>query len=137
MDHPISIRQAFWSPYKKTAKLIGEQVQKFAAAKAKAADDLATGAVTEAGKKAEAAKPAPTPAAPPAPVDVGKFAGIFAAVGLALGAIGTALASVVTGFLGLKFWQMPIALAGLMLLISGPAMALAFFRCATATWGPS
>lgn len=136
VDHPISIRQAFWSPYKKTAKLIGEQVQKFAAAKAKASDDLAAGAVTDASKKAEAAKPAPTPAAPPAPVDVGKFAGIFAAVGLALGAIGTALASVVTGFLGLKFWQMPIALAGLMLLISGPAMALAFFKLRNRNLGP-
>ena len=136
VEHPISIRQAFWSPYKKTAKLIGEQVQKFAAAKAKAGDDLAAGAVTDAGKKAEAAKAAPAPATPPAPVDVGKFAGIFAAVGLALGAIGTALASVVTGFLGLKFWQMPIALAGLMLLISGPAMALAFFKLRNRNLGP-
>ena len=42
--------------------------------------------------------------------------------GLALGALGTALASVVTGFLGLKWWQMPIAVGGLMLLVSGPAM---------------
>ncbi|MCH2242436.1 MAG: hypothetical protein MK041_11035, partial [Aquabacterium sp.] len=66
---------------------------------------------------------APAPNQPPAAFDVAKFAGIFAAVGLAVGAIGTALASAVTGFLGLKAWQMPLALFGLMLLISGPALA--------------
>jgi hypothetical protein len=44
--------------------------------------------------------------------DAGKFAGIFAAVGLAIGAIGTALAAMVTGLLALKWWQIPLALAG-------------------------
>jgi hypothetical protein len=48
--------------------------------------------------EAPAAKPAPAQQA----FDVGKFAGIFAAIGLAVGAIGTAAASVVTGMLGLQ-----------------------------------
>jgi hypothetical protein len=69
-------------------------------------------------------------------VDAAKFAGIFAAVGLAIGAIGTALAAVVTGFLGLKAWQMPLALLGLMLLISGPSMAMAFFKLRNRNLGP-
>ena len=133
VDHPISIRQAFWAPYKKIVRLIADQAQKFAAAKAKASDDMLTGAVAEAGKKVETAKPAP---AAPTAFDVGKFAGIFAAVGLAVGAIGTALASVVTGFLGLKAWQMPLALLGLMLIISGPSMAMAFFKLRNRNLGP-
>lgn len=138
VDHPISIRQAFWSPYKKVIRLIGEQAQKFAAAKSTAADNLAAGAVGEAGKKIEADAKAPpaVPAAAPAPFDAAKFAGIFAALGLALGAIGTALAAVVTGFLGLKAWQMPVALAGLLLVISGPAMAMAFFKLRNRNLGP-
>ncbi len=138
IDHPISIRQAFWTPYKKLTRLIGEQAQKLAAAKAKASDDLTVQAVTKAGDKATTGAPgngAGTPP-PPAPFDAAKFAGIFAAVGLAIGAIGTALASVVTGFLGLKAWQMPLALIGLMLLISGPAMALAFFKLRNRNLGP-
>jgi hypothetical protein len=135
IDHPISIRQAFWSPYKKVVRLIAEQAQKFAAAKAKASDDLAVHAVTKAGEKVTAPV-APAPAAAPAPFDVAKFAGIFAALGLAVGAIGTALASVVTGFIGLKAWQMPLALAGLVLLISGPAMAMAFFKLRNRNLGP-
>lgn len=132
VDHPISIRQAFWSPYKKLSRLIAEQVQKLAAAKAKAADDMIAGGVAGAQKQAEAGKPA----AAPAPFDAARFAGIFAAIGLALGALGTALASVVTGFLGLKWWQMPIAVGGLMLLVSGPAMAMAWFKLRNRNLGP-
>jgi hypothetical protein len=141
VDHPISVRQAFWSPYKKVVRLIAEQAQKFAAAKAKAADDLATAQVTKASDKVTTAPAADAAAKPPAPTapaafDVAKFAGIFAAVGLALGAIGTALAAIVTGFLGLKAWQMPLVLVGLMLLISGPAMAMAWFKLRNRNLGP-
>ncbi len=138
VDHPISIRQAFWTPYKKVSRLIGEQVQKFAASKAQASTDFTTQAVAKAGERVAAA-PAGAPAAPPpppAPVDAAKFAGIFAAVGLAIGAIGTALAAVITGFLGLKGWQMPLALLGLMLLISGPSMAMAYFKLRNRNLGP-
>ena len=39
LDHPISIRQAFWSPYKKLIKFISEQLEKMAASKAAAADE--------------------------------------------------------------------------------------------------
>lgn len=134
VEHPISIRQAFWAPYKKIVRLIAEQAQKFAAAKAKATDDMLAAHVAEAGKKVEGSKPAA--AAPPTPFDAAKFAGIFAALGLAVGAIGTALASVVTGFIGLKGWQMPLALVGLMLIVSGPSMAMAFFKLRNRNLGP-
>lgn len=138
VDHPISIRQAFWTPYKKVSRLIGEQVQKFAASKAQASTDFTAQAVAKAGDRVAAAPGAApaAPPAPPAPVDAAKFAGIFAAVGLAIGAIGTALAAVVTGFLGLSAWQMPLALFGLMLLISGPSMAMAFFKLRNRNLGP-
>jgi hypothetical protein len=59
---------------------------------------------------------------------VGKFVGIFAAIGLALGAIGTALTSVVSGFMKLEWWKMPLAIAGLLLLISGPSMVIAYLK---------
>ncbi|MFZ3017837.1 MAG: hypothetical protein WA056_05195 [Gallionella sp.] len=130
IDNPISIRQAFWSPYKKLAKAISEQLQKFAASKAGAVDDKMVKAVAEGGKNVS------DPAAPKPPFDVGKFAGIFAAIGLAIGAIGGILASVVSGVLGLKFWQIPLALVGLMLLISGPSMAMAWFKLKRRNLGP-
>jgi hypothetical protein len=131
VDHPISLRQAFWSPYKKLARLVSEQLQKFAASKAGAVDSKLTGVAGAVGKAAEA------PAKPPAaPFDVGKFAGIFAAIGLAVGAIGTALAATLTGLLGLKAWQFPLVLAGLLLMISGPAVAIAWFKLRARNLGP-
>jgi hypothetical protein len=123
VEHPISIRQAFWSPYKRIAKMIGNQITKMAAARDKAATDKAAAGVAGAGQKVDAGK-APAPAA----FDVGKFAGIFAAIGLALGAIGTAMAAVFTGVFKLAWWQIPILLAGLVLIISGPSMILAWLK---------
>ena len=123
VEHPISVGQAFWYPYKRIGKMIGEQIEKMAAAREKAVHDQAAAGVADTAQKTEAGK---APAAPP--FDVGKFAGIFAAIGLAIGAIGTAIAAVVTGFLGLKAWQMPLALVGLVLLISGPSMVIAYLK---------
>ncbi|MBN8475160.1 hypothetical protein [Sulfuritalea sp.] len=133
VDHPISLRQAFWSPYKKLARMVGEQLQKLAASKAAGVEGKLAETAAATAKKADAApKPAPAQQA----FDVGKFAGIFAAIGLAVGAIGTAVASMLTGLLGLHWWQVPIALAGLMLLISGPAVIMAWFKLRSRNLGP-
>jgi hypothetical protein len=133
VEHPISLRQAFWSPYKRLMRMVGEQLQKIAASKAAAVEGKLAEAAVGVGKKVDA----PT-AKPPAQqaFDVGKFAGIFAAIGLAVGAIGTALAAVLTGLLALKWWQIPLAIGGLMLLISAPAMVLAWFKLRSRNLGP-
>jgi hypothetical protein len=134
VDHPISLRQAFWSPYKRLARFVGEQAQKLAASKAKESDEKLSTAVVDASKKAVA--PAAKPAAAPPPFDVGKFAGIFAAIGLAVGAIGGALATTLSGLFSLAWWQLPFALAGLLLIISGPAVILAWFKLRSRNLGP-
>jgi len=131
VEHPISLRQAFWSPYKQVARLMGDQMQKIAASKAKASQDGLNAAATDAAQKAEAAKHAG-----PSNFDVGKFAGIFAALGLAVGALGTALATMVTGLFALKWWQLPLAVVGVMLVISGPAVLLAWFKLRSRNLGP-
>lgn len=133
LDHPISIRQAFWSPYKKLIKFINEQLEKLAASKAAAAHEKLIKAAAETTAPVAAGTPPPPPKVP---FDVGKFAGIFAAIGLALGAIGGILASLVSGILGLQFWQIPLAIIGLILLISGPAMVVAWFKLKKRNLGP-
>jgi hypothetical protein len=129
VEHPISMRQAFWSPYKQLAKLIHDQIEKTAAARA-AQPPVQVVQVTApaAAPKPAAPPPAAAAAAAPPAFDVGRFAGVFAAIGLALGAIGTAVASVVTGFLKLVWWQMPLALMGLLLVVSGPSMVIAYMK---------
>jgi hypothetical protein len=133
VDHPISIRQAFWAPYKKLVRFINDQLQKLAAARAAAADAKLTQSALATAAQAAAGGPPPPPKPP---FDVGKFAGIFAAIGLALGAIGGVLASIVGGILGLKFWQIPLAILGIILLISGPAMIIAWFKLKKRNLGP-
>lgn len=125
IDHPISIRQAFTSPYRTMGKMVGEQIQKIAASRSHAIQASAAKAISESEKTA-AAKP----------FDVGKFAGIFAAIGLAVGAIGGAIASIVTGLLGLKFWQLPFALFFLAMAVSGPSMLIAWFKLRQRNLGP-
>lgn len=132
VEHPISIRQAFWSPYRRIGRMVHEQIEKFAASKDKAIEDNAAAGIGGAEQNLAAGKGA----APPAPFDVGKFAGIFAAIGLAVGAIGTALAAVVTGLLGLVWWQIPLAVAGALLAVSGPSMLLAFLKLRQRNLGP-
>ncbi|MDX9886723.1 hypothetical protein [Thauera sp.] len=134
VEAPISVRQAFWSPYKRIGRMISDQIQKFAAARDKAVDDKAAAGVADAGAKVEA--PAAPPAAPAAAFDIAKFAGIFAAIGLALGALGTALAAVVSGLLSLPAWQMPLVIVGVVVLISGPSMLLAWLKLRQRNLGP-
>ena len=100
------------------------QIEKFAASKDKAvSDQMASGVTTASDKVAAGAKSTEKPA-----VDIAKFAGIFAAVGLALSAIGTTIGMIATSFISLKPWQMPLAVLGALLVISGPSMLLAWFK---------
>ena len=127
VDNPISVAQAFWSPYRRMAKAIENLISKNAADKdAKMMAD-ANAKINAAPATLPAAAPDGKPAAAP-PFDIAKVAGIFAAVGVALGMIGTALSGLLKGLFALKWWQLLIVFAGIMLLISGPAMVMAWLK---------
>ena len=127
VDNPISLRQAFWSPYKKFVRLVEEQVAKRAAA----AD---ADAHLQLAATAQAAGAPATPAAPTAPkkIDIGTVA----ALGVAVGAIGGALATVATGLARMEPWQLPVVLVVLMLVISLPAVIIAALKLRQRTIGP-
>ncbi|MFA6148518.1 MAG: hypothetical protein WC899_09940 [bacterium] len=133
LEHPISVRQAFWAPYKRLGRLIGDQMQKIAAARSKAADDRRALQSISATQSMAAGKPV---LPPPPPFDVAKFAGIFAAIGLAIGAIGTMLAAILSGILKLPWWQFPIAIAVIILAISLPSVLLAWLKLRKRNIGP-
>ncbi|MEI7550723.1 MAG: hypothetical protein WCL24_00250 [Verrucomicrobiota bacterium] len=125
IDNPISLRQAFWSPYKKFVRLLEEQVAKRAAeADAEASSRLASTAETAAN--ADRAKPAPKK------IDIGTVA----ALGVAVGAIGGALATLATGLAKLAPWQLPLVLVAAMLFISLPAVVIAWLKLRQRTLGP-
>ncbi|HOX01794.1 MAG TPA: hypothetical protein P5555_05130 [Candidatus Paceibacterota bacterium] len=132
IDQPISIGQAFWSPYKKFIRLIEQQIEKFASAREKAAEDKMAAGVAGAAQKIDA----PKAAAPPTAFDIGKMVGIFAAIGLAIGAIGTAIAALAGSFMNLVWWQKPVAIVAVMLLISAPSMIIAWLKLRQRNLGP-
>ena len=128
IENPISVRQAFWSPYKKLVRLIEEQAAK-RAAEADAASDkhVASTAAPVAG--VGAAPP------PPKKMDVGTVA----ALGVAFGALATAfaaLAGYLSGLLKLPFWQVCLAVVALMLIVSGPSMVIAWLKLSRRNLGP-
>ena len=126
VDNPLSIRQAFWSPYKKVARLISDRIDKKAAEK----NEKSMSGLTAATNNAADGK------APAAPFDIAKFAGIFAAIGMALGLVGAALAGVVAALKGITWWQVLIVIAVVMLIISGPSMFIAWRKLRKRDLGP-
>jgi hypothetical protein len=139
VDNPISLRQAFWSPYKKFVRLIDEMAAKRAAAAdaaandrlGKVADKTVTAAANAATREAVQAA-APKAAEPPKKLDVG----VVAALGVAVGAIGGALATVGAKLAEMTWWQFPLIVIGVMLAISLPAVIIAFLKLRQRTIGP-
>ena len=131
VDNPISIGQAFWSPYRRMSKTVEDLISKKAAEKdAKMMADAnakINSAPTAVAAPADGADPKAAEAVKP-PFDIAKFAGIFAAIGMAVGMIGSALVALFSGLAELKWWQLVMVFVGLMMLISGPAMVLAWLK---------
>jgi hypothetical protein len=115
VDNPISIRQAFFAPYKKFIRFVEWQIAKRAAA--------ADSAVVPAGDGAPV---------PPRPrFDVGTVA----ALGVAVGGISAAFGSILGAFFGLGVW-MPVGICGVILAISGPSMIIARLKLRQRSLGP-
>lgn len=134
IENPISIGQAFWSPYRRMSKTIEDLISKKAAEKdakmmeqANSKINAAPTVIAAPAPAAEGADPAAAAAVKP-PFDIAKFAGIFAAIGMAVGMIGSALVALFTGLADLKWWELVMVFVGLMMIVSGPAMVLAWLK---------
>ncbi len=129
VDNPISIRQAFWLPYKRVIRSIQEQMAKRAAAA-----DAARQAQLDSGASAAMAGKPPTPPTPAAPqkLDVG----IIAAFSLAFGFVATAFAGIMNWLAGTPTWMLPLYVVLLLLLISGPSMVIAWLKLRQRNLGP-
>ena len=124
IDNPISIGQAFWSPYRKLGDWISGLITKSAAEKENKS-------FAELTSKLQSTPKTTDKAAAPAPFDIAKFAGIFAAIGMAVGYIGSFLTSLATGVKSIAttaWWALPVAIISLLLVVSGPSMILAWMK---------
>ena len=125
IDNPISIGQAFWSPYRKLGDWIVNLINKSAAEKeAKSFNNMTANIQKDmAAKPAEGQTPDKVQ-----PFDIAKFAGIFAAIGMALGFIGSFLTSLAKGVAALTWWQLILSIIAILLVVSGPSMVLAWLK---------
>lgn len=130
IENPISIRQAFWAPYKKLVRLIEEMVAKRAAEK-EAAADAKIGSAATAAANVDKTKPSDAPKK----IDVGTVAAISVAIA-GIGAMLTTIIGYVAGLFTLPFWMLCLALAGIMLVISGPSMLIAWLKLRQRNLGP-
>ena len=122
IDNPISIRQAFWSPYRKIAKSVEDMINKRAAEKdAKVMSD-ANSKINNAEIPADGKKPEAKP-----PFDIAKFAGIFAAIGLAIGLVASAIGGLFE-WLGAHWYNIVIFFLIIIAIISGPSMIMAWLK---------
>jgi hypothetical protein len=129
VDNPISIRQAFWAPYKKAVRMVQEQVAKRAAAADQAATDRLAKSMEKIGQTAAAGPPAP--AEPAKKIDPGTIA----ALGVGAAGIGGMVGGFLTGFLNLK-GLMPLGILAVILIISGPSMLMAWLKLRRRNLGP-
>jgi hypothetical protein len=135
--NPISVREAFWSPYKKLVRLIEEQINK------RAAEADAKSQARVEGTAVKVATVDQKPAAPAAPADAaaagaskkGLDIGIIAVISLAIGAVVGAIGGLVAMLVGMRAW-MPLGIVALLLAISGPSMLLAWMKLRQRNLGP-
>ena len=124
IDNPISIGQAFWSPYRKLGEWVTNLINKSAAEKeTKSFENMTSNIQKDLNKPAEEKTPEKVQA-----FDIAKFAGIFAAIGMALGFIGSFLTSLAKGVAALTWWQLILSIIAILLVVSGPSMVLAWLK---------
>ncbi len=136
IENPISLREAFWAPYKKVIRAIEEQIAKRAAAA-----DSASVANLSAGAAPLAAGAPAAPATPPAPgkpapgpskLDLSSIIGLS----VALGSIGTFLATVFAKFVDLAIWEWPLVIVAVMLAVSLPSVLISWMKLRQRNLGP-
>ncbi len=134
--NPISLRQAFWLPYKKLVRFIEEQVAKRASAAEAASTTKMQTAATKVAEVDKTATAAPAAAkTEPKKIDVGTVAAL-AVTFSSLGAFAAIVWQQITGLALLGPLGIAGAILGVILLISGPSLILAFIKLRKRNLGP-
>jgi len=129
VTQPISIREAFFSPY----RWLSRTIESLAVRRASTAETNRQNQLKNLAEKSiePSASSLTTSMATPKKIDVGTVA----AIGVALGSIGAMITSIASLFIGLGVW-IPVGLIVVLLLISGPSMILAAIKLRRRDLGP-
>lgn len=136
VDNPVSIKQAFWAPYRKAWEFCGRIINKSAADKDAKINSELQGQLQNVAATAPAAAEAAAPADKKQIFDIAKFAGIFAALGMALGYISTAFTDIAEVIASTPGYKLLLMTLGLLLVISGPSCFIAWTKLRKRNLGP-
>lgn len=127
IENPISIHEAFLRPYVRVGRFLGEKIEQWAVTRDKAMQkQMETGVDTVGG---DSGKSGQGPA-------FGGVAAMLAAGGIALGALGAGLASLFSSMKALTWWELPLVIIGVILMISLPSMLIAWLKLRKRTLAP-
>ncbi len=129
IENPISIREAFLMPYVRLGRFIGEKLEKWAVSRDKEMQKQMETGVETAASDNSAANKGNSPS-------MGGVAGMLAAGGIALGAVGAGLASLFNTMKALTWWELPLVILGVILMISLPSMIIAWLKLRKRTLAP-
>ena len=110
VESQVSLREAFWAPWRKLGEGIAAMVKKFLGDREAAAQkNLEAGAQSaQAGGAAMASS--------------------VAAIGIGVGMMGAALASIMAAVSNMTWWQILVAIAAVILVVSLPSVILTWFK---------
>jgi len=113
VEEPVSLAEAFWTPWTKLFGSVSEFAKKFLGQKQTSATanlDKLTANPANAGANGAA------------------VASSVAALGIGIGMLGTAFAALMAAVAGLPLWKVMIGVVGVVLAVSLPSVALAWFK---------
>lgn len=110
VENQVSLKEAFWAPWRKLGEGVAAMVKKFLGDKQAAAQKS-----VEAGtQNAQAGGAA--------------MASSVAAIGIGVGMMGAALASIMAAVSNMTWWQILVAIAAVILVVSLPSVVLTWFK---------
>ncbi len=115
VEAQVSLKEAFWAPWRKLGETVAEQVKKFIGDRQSAA----TAGVAKAADGSAAKEKGGNSAA---------LAGSVAALGVGIGMMGAAFAGLFGLVAGLPWWKTAIAVLAVILAVSLPSVILTWFK---------
>ncbi|MFN7140412.1 MAG: hypothetical protein ACK4UN_13830 [Limisphaerales bacterium] len=120
VEHQLSLKEAFWSPWRKISKMISDQVNKLLAAREAAALSAAGKRVEDVGQR------------PPTPVPVtnsgAAMASSVAAIGIAVGLLGTAIGGLMEFVKDATLLNIILGVLCVIAAVSLPSVLIAYFK---------
>ncbi len=127
VENPISVAEALWSPFRRIGRLLSGKIEALGSAAERKFEERATTAVQRVESAAETPQ-APEPA-PPSGTSRGLMAGgLLMGGGVALAALGSAIAYIAKTVSTVHWWQIVAVIGGVILAVMLPVSVVAILK---------